>query len=226
MSESENQIIEKAIEFVKEFFKNDFTGHDYAHTKRVYQIALKIARAEKADEYIVGLAALLHDVDDYKLSNTSRNKDNAKNFLRTNNVTETTIKKIIKIIDQVSFKGNNSVIPDSIEGKCVQDADRLDAIGAIGIARCFSYGGSNQREMYNPEILPCLNLGEREYYNHKSTTLNHFYEKLLLLKDMMNTDTAKELAQKRHTFMQKFLEEFLYEWNEKIKKEILQLFTK
>ena len=180
-----------------------------------YKLATKIAKQENADVKIVQLAALLHDVDDIKLSpDTYATKKNAVDFMMANKVDEEIIKVVCKIIDEVSFAGTDSVIPDSIEGKCVQDADRLDAIGAIGIARTFAYGGSRGRKIYNPEIGPKLQMNRTEYQkNQDSTSFNHFYEKLLLLKDMMNTKTGKEIAEHRHDVMENFLEEFKQEWD-------------
>jgi len=209
-----NDLINNALEFVKGIFEKDFSGHDYFHTLRVYKIATEIAIKENADVGIVQLSSLLHDVDDIKLSpQTHENKDNAVSFLRTNNVDEDKIKHICKIVDEISFAGGNSVAPDTIEGKCVQDADRLDAIGAIGIARAFAYGGHHNRELHNPDIKPRMNMSREEYYNHKSTTVNHFYEKLFLLKDLMNTQTATKIAEKRQAYMQEFIDEFMAEWD-------------
>lgn len=181
----QKEIVIQAQEYVKKMFENDYSGHDYFHTYRVYEMASRIAMQENADLEIVQLAALLHDVDDIKLSpDTYKNKDNARAFLIKNHVDETTIHIICKIIGEISFAGNDSVIPQTLEGKCVQDADRLDAIGAIGIARAFAY----------------------------STTVNHFYEKLFLLKDMMNTSTAKEIAESREKYMKDYISEFMDEW--------------
>ena len=179
-------IIDNAINYIEQLFKNEYSGHDYFHTMRVYKLAKTIALEEGANCEIVELAALLHDVDDIKLSPlTSKNKDNARKFLLNNNVKETDIDLICNIIDEVSFKGSDSVIPITLESKCVQDADRLDAIGAIGIARAFAYGGNHNRVMYDPDIKPNLTMNEIEYRNHISTTLNHFYEKLFNLKNLM-----------------------------------------
>ena len=206
-------IIADAIEFVKNIFKYDSSGHDYFHTLRVYKTATGIAERENANLIIVQLAALLHDVDDIKLSpQTHANKDRAVAFLREHDVADATIETICNIIGEVSFRGTDSVVPQSIEGKCVQDADRLDAIGAIGIARAFAYGGSLNRVMHDPEIKPEMHMTAEQYHNHISTTLNHFYEKLFLLKDLMNTATAKTIAQRREDYMQSFVSEFLNEW--------------
>ena len=207
-------IIKDAIEFVKRVFEHDYSGHDYFHTLRVYKKATKIAEAENADLPTVQLAALLHDVDDVKLSPaTHANKDRAVGFLREHGVSEEMIGAICNIIGEVSFKGRDTATPATVEGKCVQDADRLDAIGAIGIARTFAYGGNHNQAMYDPDVKPLLNLSASEYRNHVSTTINHFYEKLFLLKDMMNTETAKEIAQQRHDYMKSYLAEFLDEWD-------------
>lgn len=209
----ENTIINQALEYVKQIFENDFSGHDYYHTLRVYKMATCIAEAENADLETVQLAALLHDVDDIKLSpETHANKEHARNFLQTNQVDEARIDKVCCLIDEVSFAGKDSVIPESLEGKCVQDADRLDAMGAIGIARAFAYGGSHNRMMHDPESKPNLNMGREEYHNHISTTVNHFYEKLFLLKDMMNTQTAKKIAEARDAYMMDYITEFMDEW--------------
>lgn len=210
-------IVDSAIEYVKEIFKNDFSGHDYFHTMRVYNLAVTIAKSENADLELVSLAALLHDVDDAKLSpDTHKEKSNAVSFMKSHNLPKDKIDKICAMINEISFAGTDSVTPKSIEGKCVQDADRLDAIGAIGIARAFAFGGNRNRQMYNPDIKPLKNMNNKEYINNEnSTTINHFYEKLLLLKNMMNTNTAINIAQKRDDFMRAYLDEFFAEWNGK-----------
>lgn len=173
----------------KGIFSGDSSGHDYYYTIRAYKLVAKIAKQENADVKTVQLAALLHDVDDIKLSpDTYAAKKNAVDVMTINKIEDKRIEAVCKIIDEVSFAGNDSVVPDTIEGKCVQDADRLDAIGAIGIARTFAYGGSKGRKIYNPEIKPKIGMNKEENQkNQIDTSINHFYEKLLLLKDMMNT---------------------------------------
>lgn len=210
----ENPIINHALTYVKKAFQNDFSGHDFFHTFRVYKMATRIAMKENANLEIVQLAALLHDVDDFKLSpQTHANKSNARRFLTESNVDEATICQIITIIDEISFAGTDSVTPTTLEGKCTQDADRLDAIGAIGIGRAFAYGGSHNRFMHHPDIPPKPDMGKEEYRTHNATTINHFYEKLLKLTDMMNTPTAREIAKAREAYMKEFLSEFLSEWD-------------
>lgn len=169
---------------------------------------------ENADMLIVQLAALLHDVDDIKLSpQTHEIKKNAVDFMRSNGLEDKIIASVCSIIDAVSFSGTDSVVPGTIEGKCVQDADRLDAMGAIGIARTFVYGTSKGRKIYDPDIRPLLNMNKEAYrQNQNSTSINHFYEKLLLLKEMMNTETARKMAEHRHVVMEAYLEEFVAEW--------------
>lgn len=207
-------MIENAVEFIKEIFSGDSSGHDYYHTIRVYKMSTEIAKQENANIEIVQLAALLHDVDDVKLSpETHATKKNAVDFMAANNIDTKIIDAVCKIIDEVSFAGTDSVVPSTIEGKCVQDADRLDAIGAIGIARTFAYGGSRGRKIYDPEIKPKMGMNKEEYQrNRDSTSINHFYEKLLLLKDMMNTTAGKTIAEHRQKVMEFFLEEFKEEW--------------
>ena len=207
------EIIDKTIEYVKEFFKNDFSGHDFYHTLRVYNLAKYISKTEKCDVELVCLGALLHDVDDYKLVGHGKVPFyNAKTFLKNLEFSDEKIESICHIISQVSFKGTDSVVPDTIEGKIVQDADRLDAIGAIGIGRTFAYGGSHKTPMHIPNMEIKENMSAEEYYKNVGTTINHFYEKLLKLKDLMNTETAKKMAHHRHEYMQEFLKEFYDEW--------------
>mgnify|MGYP000845800282 FL=1 len=209
-----SKIIDDVLNFVKEVFSTDFSGHDYFHTLRVYKMAVRIAQEEGANKEIVALAALLHDVDDIKLSpETHEHKDRAVDFLRQHNVEKDVIQAICTAIDEVSFSGTDSVVPSTLEGMCVQDADRLDALGAVGIARAFAYGGSHGRAMYDPDEPPTLNMSGEEYHSHKSTSLNHFYEKLFLLVDMMNTRSGKELGKAREKYMRKYVDEFLDEWN-------------
>ena len=209
-----DQLVQNATKFIKEIFQNDFSGHDFFHSMRVYRTAINIAEAEHADMKVVALAALLHDVDDRKLSPTTADKkENATRFMRSQNVPEAEIQQVCQIIGEVSFKGTDSVQPSTPEGKCVQDADRLDALGAIGIARTFAYGGSHNRAIYDPELPPQAAMNQAQYYSSNSTSLNHFYEKLFLLEGMMNTETGKAIARKRTQYMQEFVNEFLREWD-------------
>ena len=206
-------IIPRAEEYVKTLFESEFSGHDYFHTMRVFNMATRIAEGEGADLCIVQLAALLHDVDDRKLSPaTHENLTNAREFLLSNSVNEEDIQRICQIIREVSFGANGNDAPSTLEGKCVQDADRLDAIGAIGIARAFAYGGSHGRHMYHPDIKPNLNMTREEYVKSESTTINHFYEKLFKLRGLLNTDVAREIATEREKYMKDFVSRFLDEW--------------
>ena len=205
------EIIDRAAAYVREKFENEYSGHDWFHTLRVFKTATRIAEAEGADLVTVQLAALLHDVDDRKLSpETYEDKANARGFLSENNVDSCKIEGICRIIGEISFAEN--CVPSTLEGKCVQDADRLDAIGAIGIARAFAYGGNHNRLMYHPDVKPNLNMSKEEYVKSKSTTVNHFYEKLFKLTDMMNTETAKAIAREREEYMRGFVDEFFNEW--------------
>lgn len=207
------EIIVRATAYVKEKFENEYSGHDWFHTLRVFRTATRIAEAEGADIVTVQLAALLHDVDDRKLSpETYAEQKNARSFLAENGIEKSVICEICRIISEVSFVGSDSIVPSTLEGKCVQDADRLDAIGAIGIARAFAYGGNHNRLMYHPDIAPKLNMSKEEYIKSNSTTVNHFYEKLFKLTDMMNTDTARSIAKERDAYMKDFIAEFLDEW--------------
>lgn len=197
---------------IKVLFANDCSGHDYWHSLRVLNIAEKIAAAETCNEYIVMIAALLHDTDDIKIFDTM-DYENARHIMSDCRLTEDTADIVIDIIREVSFKGTETASPTSIEGKIVQDADRLDAMGAVGIARAFAYGGNHNRPIHIPGCRPNINMDEAEYRNNEGTTINHFYEKLLLMKDMMNTDCAKAIAKKRDRYMREFLKEFYSEWN-------------
>ena len=193
-------MINKAIEFAREIFAGDASGHDFDHTMRVFQMATRLAREEGAELETVQLAALLHDVDDHKLSpDTCEGHLHAVTFLRENGADEALTAKITGIISQISFSANKGT-PTTLEGKCVQDADRLDAMGAIGIARTFAFGGSRGRRMYDPEK------------QDGNATIQHFYDKLLLLKDRMNTPTGRRMAAEREQFMLSFLEQFYAEW--------------
>ena len=208
-------ILEKTKEFVKEKLYGEGSGHDWFHIERVYNLSRYLAEKENADSFIVEMAALLHDIDDWKFSSSNdTNTTNTEVFLRKIQVNEEELIKIIKIINTISFKGG--VVDSSqetIEGKVVQDADRLDAIGAIGIARTFAYGGNKNRVIYDPNIKPINFTSLEEVKSENNHTINHFYEKLLKLKDLMNTKSAKEIAEKRHKYMEEFLNEFYSEWN-------------
>lgn len=208
-------IIEITTTFVKLKLQNVEAGHDWFHIERVYKNALLIAKNEASNLEVVQLGALLHDIADSKFYNGDETigPKTARNFLESQNVATETINHVIAIIENISFKGGNFDKKfSSIELDIVQDADRLDAIGAIGIARTFNYGGFKNRQLYNPEIAPNLQMTKEEYKNNDAPTINHFYEKLLLLKDKMNTKTGKIIAENRHQFMEAFLEQFYGEW--------------
>jgi uncharacterized protein len=209
-------LINKTILFVKQQLENAEGGHDWFHIQRVYKNALHIADGEVCDVTVVKLGALLHDIADSKFHDGDETVGprKARIFLESENVSEETIQHVINIIENISFKGGNvKKTFHSMELDIVQDADRLDAIGAIGIARTFNYGGFKNRPMYNPNIAPNLNMDKEEYKNSEAPTINHFYEKLLLLKDKMNTETGKQIAQERHRFMETFLSQFYAEWD-------------
>ncbi|MGC6431784.1 MAG: HD domain-containing protein [Jejuia sp.] len=212
------EIINKTISFVKDTLKNAEGGHDWFHIERVYKNSLLISKSESVDTFIVSLGALLHDIADSKFHNGDETvgPEIAREFLFKQNVDSKIIEHVIKIIENISFKGGNETqIFSSPELSVVQDADRLDAIGAIGIVRTFNYGGFKNRAIYNPDIKPNLSMTKAEYMASTAPTINHFYEKLLLLKDRMNTKTGKELAEKRHQFMVLFLDQFYKEWEGK-----------
>lgn len=211
-----SEIINKTIIFVKSKLENAEGGHDWFHIDRVFKNALLIAEGEVCDTNVVQLAALLHDIADSKFHNGDETigPKIAREFLENENVEEAIIQHVINIIENISFKGGNiKKTHSSIELDIVQDADRLDAIGAIGIARTFNYGGFKNRPLYNPEIAPNLHMSKEEYKNSQAPTLNHFYEKLLLLKDKMNTETGKQIAKERHLYMEGFLSQFYAEWD-------------
>lgn len=208
------ELLEKTLMYIKKRFQNDFSGHDYYHSIRVYNLATTICENENANLEIVQLASLLHDVDDYKLfDGIIGSCSNAEAFLKDNKIAEEKIRFILDIIASISFKGTDTKIPTSKEGKIVQDADRLDAIGAIGIARVFAYGGSKNRSIHIPNEKARSNMNFEEYSNNQGTSINHFYEKLLKLKALMNTETAKIIAEARHKYMEDFLSEFFDEWD-------------
>ena len=207
--------IAHTITFVKKELENAEGGHDWFHIERVYKNAILISKTEKVDSFIVSLGALLHDIADSKFYNGDEaiGPKKASDFLNYKKVPKDVIAHVIKIIENISFKGGNKKQQFfSNELAVVQDADRLDALGAIGIARCFNYGGYKNRKLYDPEIKPNLNMSPEVYKASDSPTINHFYEKLLLLKDKMNTKTGKKIAQKRHEYMKGFLEQFYGEW--------------
>ncbi|PJB11827.1 MAG: phosphohydrolase [Flavobacteriales bacterium CG_4_9_14_3_um_filter_40_17] len=207
--------IQNTIRFVKTQLQGAEAGHDWFHVERVYKMAVRINKSEKANETIITLGALLHDVADSKFHNGDETigPKVARAFLEQEGVDTETIEHVVKIIENISFKGGNfSQKFRSKELDIIQDADRLDAIGAIGIARTFNYGGFKNRELYNPAVKPNLNMDKETYKKTVSPTLNHFYEKLLLLKDRMHTETAKKIAEGRHNFMENYLAQFLAEW--------------
>jgi uncharacterized protein len=210
-------LLKATEDFVKSVLEGDSSGHDWWHIYRVRILAMKIANAEQADPFLVELAALLHDVDDWKLAEKEEEGQKTKKWLQRCGVENHTIENISAIIDGVSFKGAGvNTSTNNLECRVLQDADRLDAIGAIGIARTFAYGGSRGRGIYDPEILPEMHADFENYKKSNAPTINHFYEKLLLLKDQMQTTTGKALAEQRHEFMLRFLDQFFGEWSGKL----------
>jgi uncharacterized protein len=214
---NQNNITQKTADFVKREFGDDSSGHDWWHIYRVWKNAIAICEREQADLFIVELAALLHDLDDWKFNESGdETPHRAIAWMESCGVDAQTIQAVGDIIMNVSYKGaqvENKM--KTLEGFIVQDADRLDAIGAIGIGRAFAYGGYRNRPMYDPEAENQMHASFEEYKNSKSATINHFYEKLLLLKDKMNTITAKRIAEQRHEVMLKFLDQFMVEWEGK-----------
>lgn len=212
---NKQEIIDKTAQYARETLEGDGSGHDWWHVYRVWKMAQHIGQNEKADMFVVELAALLHDIADWKMHDGDDKIGSkvSRIWLEKLGVDEEVVLHVCEIVKDISFKGakvENGI--NTVEGKVVQDADRLDAIGAMGIARTFAYGGARSREMHNPEIKPQLHESFEQYKNNNGTTINHFYEKLLLLKDLMNTKTGKEIAQGRHVIMENFLKEFFEEW--------------
>ncbi|AZA62721.1 HD domain-containing protein [Chryseobacterium indoltheticum] len=211
-----SNIIQNTIQFVKEKLEGAEAGHDWFHIERVWKLSKKIAQAEYCNLEVVELSALLHDIADPKFHNGDETValKISREFLESQNAEEEIIQQVLFIIQNISFKNRNEVPADlPIELKIVQDADRIDAIGAIGVARTFNFGGFKNNLMYHPDIQPKLNMSKEEYKKSNGTTINHFYEKLLLLKDLMNTNEGEKIAEERHQFMLTFLDQFMKEWN-------------
>lgn len=211
---NQDEIIQRTAEYIKQEFSDDSSGHDWWHIYRVWKTSIALCEIEHADPFIVQLAALLHDLDDWKFNDTGDETPlRANAWLDSCGVDPVITQAVCDIIARISYKGagvENKM--DSLEGMIVQDADRLDAIGAIGIGRAFAYGGYKGRPLYDPASPPQMHASFEEYKNSKSATINHFHEKLLLLKDRMNTPAAKKIAERRHDVMVKFLDQFMKEW--------------
>lgn len=215
---TEKEIIDSTVNFVKITLQDAEGGHDWWHIERVWKNALAISKTEKVNLHVVELGALLHDIADAKFNNGNEEIGPAKatQFLQSLQVSKEIIEHVENIIRNISFKGGNFIQSfSSAELAVVQDADRLDALGAIGIARAFNYGGFKNREIYNPGISPDLAMSKKKYQTNTAPTINHFYEKLLLLKNKMNTTTGKQMAEQRHAFMETFLDQFYQEWEGK-----------
>lgn len=210
-----NELIKKTEEFVRGVHENEATGHDWYHIERVWKNALLIQQREGAgNPFVIEMAALLHDIPDEKL-NTSEEEGwkKLKKYINSLDLPDSVVTHIIDCIESVSFKGGRATNLKSIEAKIVQDADRLDAIGAIGVARTFAFGGKKGQPLFDPEIGVRTEMTNEEYRKGKSSSVHHFYEKLLKLKDLMNTDAARQIAEQRHEFMDDFLKQFYREWN-------------
>lgn len=212
------EIIQSTAAFVAGEFASEGSGHDWFHIDRVRRIALRIGKTEGGDLFVIEMAGLLHDLDDYKITGLESHVPvKAKSWLSSQNVEADVASHILQVIEEVSYKGSDIETPvSSVESAVVQDADRLDAIGAIGIARTFAYGGHKNRLIYDPEIAPEMHDDFQAYKNSTAPTINHFYEKLLLLKDRMNTNTAKLMAARRHLFMENYLQHFFDEWEAQV----------
>ena len=212
LKSQQKRALKETENYIKPYFENEGSGHDWWHIHRVRNLALKMAEVEGGNRFIIEMSALLHDLDDWKLNNNELDSK-TETWLKKLNLSEMDSKRILEIINQVSFKGaevENKAI--SLEAKIVQDADRLDAIGAIGVARTFAYGGSKKRLIYHPETKPVMHNDFEKYKKNTAPTINHFYEKLLLLKNLLNTQSAIKIAEKRHRFMEDFLNQFFNEW--------------
>lgn len=212
---NQREVIQSVAHEVRMRLQGEGSGHDWWHVLRVWNMAKHLCEQERADFFVVELAALLHDVADWKFhdGDDTVGPRVAREILEEQDVDSHVVDHVANIISTMSFKGAGVVTPmETLEGKIVQDADRLDAIGAIGIARTFAYGGNKNREMYNPEQKPTMHDSKDAYFSGGSHTINHFYEKLLLLKDRMNTNAAKQIAEGRHRFMEEYLERFYREW--------------
>ncbi len=215
MTTEQQHIIDQVAARVRSTLEGEGSGHDWWHIVRVWNTAKHLCEIERADFFVVELTALLHDIADWKFhdGDDTVGPRVAREILEEHNVDPAVIDHVATIISTMSFKGAGVATPmETLEGKIVQDADRLDAIGAIGIARTFAYGGNKNREMYNPEQKPVMHDSKETYSHNGSHTINHFYEKLLLLKDRMNTQAAKQIAEGRHEFMEQFLKKFYSEW--------------
>jgi uncharacterized protein len=209
----QKELLTQTENYIKDYFEHEGSGHDWWHIHRVRNLALKIAEYEGGDSFTIEMAALLHDLDDWKLANTNGDSK-TETWLKETHLATDEINKILEIIDQVSFKGARvDTKAICLEAKIVQDADRLDAIGAIGIARTFAYGGNKNRLIYHPDCKPEMHKSFEDYKKSTAPTINHFYEKLLLLKERLNTPTAARIAKTRHRFMEEFLEQFFNEWD-------------
>ncbi|MFV0268748.1 MAG: HD domain-containing protein [Draconibacterium sp.] len=212
----QNEVLKRTEDHIKELFDGEGSGHDWWHIFRVRNLALKISELEGGDRFTIEMAALLHDLDDWKLQ-TRNHTSRTRAWLEQMDVDAAQQEKILQVISEVSFKGAKvETAATSKEAKIVQDADRLDAIGAIGIARTFAYGGNKNRLMYDPNIPPVMHNSFDDYKKSTAPTINHFYEKLLLLKERLNTPAALQIANERHTFMEAFLDRFFGEWNGEI----------
>ncbi len=214
--QAQQEVIQKTVDHVRVTLGGESSGHDWWHIYRVWNLSTQLALHEGGDQFVVELAALLHDIADWKFYDGDETVGPrvAGEWLESLGVPQNIIEHVCQIIKDISFKGAGVASPmKSIEGMVVQDADRLDAMGAIGIARCFAYGGYKHRELYNPEVQPALHATAQAYKSNDSNSVNHFYEKLLLLKDRMNTSTGRRSAQQRHAVMEQFLKQFLSEWD-------------